>query len=642
MNKIFTLFLLAVFAITANAQTAPTTQPYGKVDKADLEMKACDFEKDANAEVLFDKADVYFDNRYHIVVEHHKRIKIFNDHGKDQANIRIEYYSGNHSESIFNVQAETINLNNGNVEMTKIDKKQIFTETIDKLTSALVFSFPDVESGSIIEFKYTQENESVGDFPDWFFQSDIPTRYSEISSTIPDILHYKNLVKVNQPFVKKVTNKEGQPSDLALANIPSLSNEPFMSSRYDNLQRILYQLISFTIPGDFTHSFDDTWKKVGENMVDFDDFGGQFKRKLDGEEAIIAKAKSLKTDEEKIGYLFNEVKNTMKWDEHYSRYTNEGTVKAWEKKIGNSTEINLMLFHLLTKTGVKAYPLLLSTRKNGKVNPAYPSRFQFNTSVTYIPIDSANFYVLDATGKYNSYKEIPTNFLNSFGLSIDKENEKYEVVFIQKAVPARNVIMINADIKPNGKMEGTAQISNFSYNRINRVESYKVNGEKKYIDYLTDGDNNLKISSLKFENMEVDTLPLTQNIAFNLDLTGSDDNYIYFKPNLFASIGPNPFLNENRFTDIDFGYQYNYSIIGAFKMPAGYRSDALPKSVSMLMPDQTITFRRIVGEQDGTIVIRYLIDFKKSVFFKENYPELRDFYKKMYEMLNEQIILKKA
>jgi hypothetical protein len=77
-------------------------------------------------------------------------------------------------------------------------------------------------------------------------------------------------------------------------------------------------------------------------------------------------------------------------------------------------------------------------------------------------------------------------------------------------------------------------------------------------------------------------------------------------------------------------------------MPPGYRSDALPKNVSMLMPDQTITFRRLIGEQDGIIMVRYLIDFKKSVFFKENYPELRDFYKKMYEMLNEQIILKKT
>ena len=58
MNKFFTLLLLGTVSLAANGQTTPTpgTQPFGKVDQADLELKACDFEKDANAEVLFLKA----------------------------------------------------------------------------------------------------------------------------------------------------------------------------------------------------------------------------------------------------------------------------------------------------------------------------------------------------------------------------------------------------------------------------------------------------------------------------------------------------------------------------------------------------------------------------------------------------------
>ena len=82
-------------------------------------------------------------------------------------------------------------------------------------------------------------------------------------------------------------------------------------------------------------------------------------------------------------------------------------------------------------------------------------------------------------------------------------------------------------------MNGSVQVNSFSYDRIDAIEKYKTDGEKKYIDYLRNDDNNLKISSIKFENMEVDTLPLTQNFEFKLDLTGSDENYIYFNPNLF-------------------------------------------------------------------------------------------------------------
>jgi len=50
---LITATISGLIAIAQSPQTVPTTQSYGKVDKADLELKACDFEKDANAEILF-------------------------------------------------------------------------------------------------------------------------------------------------------------------------------------------------------------------------------------------------------------------------------------------------------------------------------------------------------------------------------------------------------------------------------------------------------------------------------------------------------------------------------------------------------------------------------------------------------------
>jgi hypothetical protein len=161
MNKLFlSLSFFAALSLAVNAQTpapVPGTMPYGKIDKADLEMKACDFEKDANAEVLFEKGDVYFDQEFNIILEEHRRIKIFNDNGKDYANIKILYYSINRAESVSDVQAETINLVNGQPEITKLDKKQLFVQNIDKNQSAIVFSFPNVKSGSVIEYKFKKQ-----------------------------------------------------------------------------------------------------------------------------------------------------------------------------------------------------------------------------------------------------------------------------------------------------------------------------------------------------------------------------------------------------------------------------------------------------------------------------------------------------
>lgn len=332
----------------------------------------------------------------------------------------------------------------------------------------------------------------------------------------------------------------------------------------------------------------------------------------------------------------------MKWSGNDRWYTIDGTAEAWTKKTGNSTEINLIMYHLLKKSGVDAIPMLVSTREHGRVNPVYTSVTQFNRAVVYIPVDSTKRYILDATGKYNMYNETPYTLLNSSGFYVNTDKKDYNLIFLNKTAPVRQAVYINAQIKPEGKLDGTAQISSFSYNRISGIDKYKTEGEKKYIDYLKDDDNNLKISSIKMENMDVDSLPLIQDVNFDLDLAGSDDNYIYFNPNLFTSLHKNPFLNENRHTDIDFGYLDNLAINGMYKLPTGYKVDALPKSVSMTMPDNSIVFRRMVAEQDGTIAVRYTITYKKSIYFKENYPDFHEFFKKMYEMLNEQIVLKKS
>jgi hypothetical protein len=142
--------------------------------------------------------------------------------------------------------------------------------------------------------------------------------------------------------------------------------------------------------------------------------------------------------------------------------------------------------------------------------------------------------------------------------------------------------------------------------------------------------------------MEVDTLPLTQNVDFSLSTSGSDGNYIYIIPSVLSGLAENPFSTENRVTDIDFKYFRIYSINGIYKIPAGFKTDALPKSQSMAMPDKSIIFKRIVAEQDGSVIVRFSISYHKSLFFKEDYPQLHDFYKKMHEMLIEPIVLKKS
>lgn len=69
--------------------------------------------------------------------------------------------------------------------------------------------------------------------------------------------------------------------------------------------------------------------------------------------------------------------------------------------------------------------------------------------------------------------------------------------------------------------------------------------------------------------------------------------------------------------------------------------EELPKSVRMMMPDTSIVFTRRSVYNDGILNISYKLQFKKPFFTKAQYPEFREFYKKLFELLNEQFVYRK-
>ncbi len=647
MYKPFIVALCCAFTFVARAQSpalpVQETQLFGKIDKADLEMKACAFEPDANAEVLFDKADMWYGDG--VVIDRHKRVKIFNQNGVYEANVRIEYFSIYTSEYIDDIEAETINVTDGKIEITKLDKKQIYTEHVDILRSAIIFSLPNVKAGSVVEFKYRLHTPFVN-VPDWEFQSNIPERYNELTTAIPDILSYKVELRTNQPFFKDIASSAPGSSFnydkhvRAMVNVKSFVDEPFMSSRADNVQSIHFQITAVTGNNNVS-SFFNSWNKVGKFLINNRYFGYELNTHLSGQKELLDRAKLLKDNDQKISLIFNEVKNKLKWNNINTWYTNDGVSKAWDLKTGNSTEINIILYNLLKSAGIDASPFMVSTHKHGKINPAYPGVGKFDRAVVYATGSNGANYILDASDKYNLYNDTPADLLNSFGLLIDNEHQAFKTIFIDNPNTVNERVFINAGIKPDGTMEGVAQKSSFGYFKKNAVERYDKEGVEKYKTYLKGGNSGLNITDLKMGNMDVDSLPLTQEISFKTELNGQDGDYIYLNPDVFSPFRKNPLVSGTRLTDIDFSYNRSFFATAIYQLPAGFKIDAIPKNTVMTMPDNSISFSRLIAEQDGLISVRYSVNYNRSIFLKEDYNQLKEFYTKMYEMLNEQIVLKK-
>src|SRR5258708_5405886 len=121
------MFILNKPVYPQKSPSVPATQPYGVIDTADLKITTCDFEPGASAEILFDKGIISFESGRSM--QRHIRIKILNDFGKGNANIRFVYHHKFlEGKGITGLEAETINLENNTIIFTPVDKHDIHIE----------------------------------------------------------------------------------------------------------------------------------------------------------------------------------------------------------------------------------------------------------------------------------------------------------------------------------------------------------------------------------------------------------------------------------------------------------------------------------------------------------------------------------
>jgi hypothetical protein len=208
----------------------------------------------------------------------------------------------------------------------------------------------------------------------------------------------------------------------------------------------------------------------------------------------------------------------------------------------------------------------------------------------------------------------------------------------KEGTTAKNIIRITGSIDEDGKMAGEAIISSFDYARLARMPVVK-GGKEKFIEkYAT--DTKLMVEGVEFTNVDSDSLPLLQKVKFNQALNAAGD-YKYFSANLLTGLEKNPFVADNRSADVFFGYNQSFEIHGSYQLSNGYQFDELPKNIRMIMPDTSIVFSRISQVYENILQTKVQIEFKKPMYATAEYADLQEFYQRLFEILNEQFVVRK-
>ncbi len=500
------LLILLVLFIHAVIYAQDNMPAFGKVDVADLELKECVFDKGAAAMGLIKTEDikVSIDENTHVLktnTEYRVRIKIFTESGFSNASIVIPY-STSRSAKMTDIDAYIYNLDDqGKIVMQKVDKNQIFNEKSKskKSSHSIRFTFPGLKKGSIIEYRYAREDKNSVDIHPWFFQEEIPSLFSQCIITMPVYMQISYHFAGTMPMEKDssyIRNSNSQYLDyqqsFTMRAVPAFRPEPFMSSFKDNLQRIEFAVSSKNILTTSGAKF--RWALYNDMLLGSPFFGLQFRQNVPSATLFVDSVRTLWHAEDKISTVYNYVKRNINWNGEQTFFS-EDINACLKDKSGSSAEMNILLINLLRKTGIACYPLLISTRENGRLDQSFPSLGQFN-GVDVLVINGDQVYVLDCVQKNLSYKTTPFNILNCDAMLVDRSNSKW-VHIADSRVLMNTELSLNAKIDSTGVMSGAADVKFSGIAKAEIIgEEQKDEKEKANTRDLIDEDaTDLKIDS---------------------------------------------------------------------------------------------------------------------------------------------------
>lgn len=641
--------LIVSYFFTLNSYSQSNLPAFGKADTKELLLKECAFEKDADAMKLLDVQETEITaNGYYLKIELNRRvrIKILNEDGFSAANIIIPYVRRNRTSKINDISAYIYNFDSsGNITTQKLDKKQIFREKSEEGINKVAFTFPNVKAGSVIEYRYTHSERNIMHLDPWFFQDNMPTAVSVCKFIYPEHMKFDfRLITDDQVFEDYYTGTTKITKIFTLNNIRSFRPEPMMSSVKDNLQRVEFAFLPRTGPFDFILSRNNDegrWGFYSSALLNYF-FDSQIKTPIPGTEAIIDSARKILTKSDKVNFIYQSVRKKVSWDESQSFYPDD-VKEVWRSGSGNSADINLTILNLLRKSDVEAFPVLISTRPNGKTDPNFISIGQFN-GVDILILDSTNFYLLDGTQKYISFKTTPYNILNRDVLLVDMFDPKWVTISDSRSLMKTNIV-VKAELSPNAELKGDARISYFDHSKANKLEDQnrkKSDEEKEEEDkeFIQKDFPDLIIDSLKEENADDELSPLLHTFNFTYKLSSTND-YFILDPFFLSSFRKNPFGDSVRRTDIDMGSNQSYTMYLHLTIPGEFVIEELPQNIMIRSSDSSMLFKREALRQGNILVFRNSFDINRPVYSKEEYPGIREYFKRIYDVFSDRIVLKK-
>jgi len=659
------------FVFQSYAQDVPEFK-FGEISKTDFANKTYVIDPDAEAVVLADIGSTVVKGNsngwFSLEFKLFRRIHILKSSGFNQATVGISLYTeGKREEKLDNLRAVSYNLENNKVVETKLNTKSgVFEERIDKNSVIKRFTLPGVKEGTIIEFEYKLKSDFLFNIQPWRFQVSIPQLWSQYNVALPQFLNYVILQQKSIPYYvsdqktkqenysvdvekevylgKRVTEQYDVTSMVTdfrwvMKDVPAFKEEAFTSSSKNYIPRLEFQLAGYREPL-VEEDIMQTWQVMTARLLERDDFGKQLDQVNNPwiESIVTPLIKNEVTDYARAANIYNYIRDNYTCTNYYQLYTEESLRKIADRKSGGVAELNLLLITALRTAGLRADPVLLSTKEHGIVNDQYPFIQRFNYVICRVKLDGKDIY-LDASHPGLGFGKLPLECYNGSARLVNADATLIKLNPDMLQENRQTTVFIYKE--PKGNWTGYVSRLYGYYDSWEIRKKINKNGnEVLQKDLSTQYADGIRVDSVRVDSLKLMNEPMRIHYVLKSGNEGAD--LIYMTPVLTGYFKENPFKSAVRSYPVEMPYKVNELYTLRMEIPDGYAVEEIPKSLTIKLNDSNdAVFKYSITQSATEISLTCSLEINRTFFSPAEYNLLRQFFGNIVSKLNEQVVFKK-
>jgi hypothetical protein len=494
--------LLVVFLLLSSRAPLSAAVDWAPVADADKNMKSNPLDPGAGAVVLFkrgeidvlEKSSLFWTTR----IQTYTRIKVFNDAGREAANISVDAPK---YMRLSKIEGRTI-LPSG--QIIPLDSSQVFrgrsyeagrNYAIQKTS----FTFPSVEPGAIIEY---QTEEYVDWFypPPWIFDtSGVGTLDSTLRVLIGPRLTMSQFpleTTLNRLSVSRSTTVQGEQFDFSVKNLHPIRSEPFAVPFRDQATMVLFTPRELAF-GNGVYPIITKWDDVATMVQkDLTDMEKSNKVTKDKAKELAEKLPDPRSRALAIyKYLQQNITSSSMLEVSMG-----GTVdEVLNSKRGDPDNINAVFVVMLKEAKVDADMVLVAGQNWQTLVRGFPNLSQFSRIITRVNFKDGAVFA-DPSEPAAPFGELPWFDRGVMGLAV--KGSKIQEAMIPAGTPEDNlsVTKVSLQVGRDWKTEGDVEIALKGAEAIDfrgdLLEEAPEKAERNLTDYIGFGRSDAVVSHI--------------------------------------------------------------------------------------------------------------------------------------------------